>query len=111
MSGLRVSRSAAELSKAIAARIEGRVAWDRGARELWHAEYANLSAGRPGLHGVVTARAAVGPDRSRGGHAGLQLVRLEPFVEEGRAAHRHRLDQERLLGDPCGAVGGSAPTR
>ena len=45
------------LSKAIAARIEGRVAWDRGARELWHAEYANLSAGRPGLHGVVTARA------------------------------------------------------
>jgi hypothetical protein len=45
------------LSEAITARVEGRVAWDRDARELWHDVYPDLSAARPGLHGVITARA------------------------------------------------------
>jgi hypothetical protein len=46
-----------QLAEAADRQSDGRLAWDAQARELWHEVYPELSEGRPGLYGAVTARA------------------------------------------------------
>ncbi len=47
--------------------------------------------------GAGRADALVGADDPGGRHRRLERVRLEPLVEEVRGAHRHELDEDRLL--------------
>ncbi len=47
--------------------------------------------------GAGGAGAAVGSDRAGGSEEGLEPGRLEPFIQQIGAAHRHHLDQQRLV--------------
>jgi hypothetical protein len=106
-----------QLAEAADRQSDGRLTWDRQARELWHAVYPQLSAGRPGLYGAVTARAEAQvvrlaliyklldarPDGTQGTH--LRPTIAEPHLRAALAFWRY-CDASALfifrdsLGDP-----------
>jgi hypothetical protein len=52
-----VAQLVQRLSEAYAHELDGRLGWNTEAHQLWRNVYEDLSAGRPGLYGAVTARA------------------------------------------------------
>jgi hypothetical protein len=65
------------------AREAGELKRDDGARELWHAVYASLSAGRPGLLGAITGRAEAQT---------MRLACLYALSERSRVVQRRHLE-------------------